>query len=69
MDIDLSARVAHPAGPGFQSWLVDGYIMKAAGQVDIQGRGADIFSVHLDVCSGGRGADMSVYVGPRSRRP
>jgi len=69
MDVDLSVRVAHPPCPGSQSWLADGHIVKAAGQVDIQGSGANKFSVHLDVCSGGGRADMSVYVGRRSRRP
>ena len=69
--LGIAARVtvvAHPSGPLFQPWLADGHIVKAAGQVDIQGSGADVSSIHTDVRTGGSGADMCVYVGRRSRR-
>ena len=50
LDIEVRAVVvAHPSGPRFQSWLADGYIVKATGQVDIQGSGADVSAVHEDV--------------------
>ena len=43
------AVVAHSSGPRFQSWLADGYIVKAAGQVDSQRSRADVSAVDEDV--------------------
>jgi hypothetical protein len=62
-DFDVLACEAHPSRPGLSSLLDDGHIMPAARQVDIRRRGADEGSIHLDVRTGGSGADMYVYVG------
>lgn len=66
MGIDVRVSVvADPSGPRFQPWLADGYIVKTAGQANIQGSGTDVNAIHLDVRTSWGRADACVYVAVR----